>query len=121
VSEGRPVAAGPLAFAGNLAMRRVEFPAAGDYLPGHEHFWAHVTFVVTGAVRFHRDDADAPDRIVRAPGFLETEAASRHRQTALEPGTVSYCIFAVRDEFGIVLQTDEMEPGDRQPHARYAH
>jgi quercetin dioxygenase-like cupin family protein len=116
----RPVIAGCLTFAGNLAMRRVEFPEVGDYLPGHEHYWAHVTFVVQGAVLFHRTDAPEPDRLVRAPGFIETEAASQHTQTAREPGTVSYCIFAIRDEFGVVLQADEIEPADLHQEARFA-
>jgi quercetin dioxygenase-like cupin family protein len=94
-------------------MRRVEFPHAGDWLNAHAHYYDHVTFVVQGAVAVR-------GRVIDAPGFLEVPADTEHEVTALRDHTVTYCVFAVRDEFGHVLQTDEIEPSDRHQGARFA-
>jgi hypothetical protein len=108
-----PAAAQEFGFFGNLFVRQVVFAEAGDWLPGHEHRFDHMTFVGRGGVRVHRDDAVAPDRTVWAPAFIETPARMRHSLHALEDDTVAWCIFAVRDVDGQVLQADEMTEAAR--------
>ncbi len=61
----------------------------------------------------HRDDDDAPDRTVWAPAFIATPTLMRHSLHALEDDTVAYCIFAVRDLDGQVLQAHELDDATR--------
>lgn len=107
------IGATEVGFFGNLFVRQLEFPQAGDFLPGHEHHFDHMTFVGRGGVRVHRDDTLEPDRTVWAPAFIKTPALARHSLHALEADTVAWCIFAVRDLDGQVLQEHEIDDATR--------
>lgn len=87
-------------FIGNLFVRKVYFPESGDYMEGHRHQFDHVTFVSQGAIRFRKGDEI---RDVVAPDFIEAPAQVVHDMIALKPNSCAWCVFAMRDSTGQVL------------------
>lgn len=81
---------------GGIFVRKVLFPAIGDYVSGHDHALDHITMVSQGRIRF-RCPVTGIDRDIVAPDFIETPARARHEMTAVEPNSCAWCIFAVPD------------------------
>lgn len=90
---------------GNLYVRGQRFAAAGDVHEGHRHCFDHVTFVASGAIRIEWRDAETRgvSERVEAPAFWPIPRDRWHRITALEPDTVTWCVFALRDADGEVV------------------
>ena len=95
------VTASDVGFFGNIFVRKIVFSCVGDVMPGHDHMFDHVTLVSQGSVHF-RCQVTGIDKTIVAPAFIETPAKAYHDLIALEPNSVAWCIFAVRDEDGFV-------------------
>lgn len=103
---------------GNVFVRQMLFDGyPGGVVDGHAHNFDHVTYVVRGSVRIEKlDDQDNVVRVVEksaSQGFnwILIEAGTKHRLTALEPGSIGHCIYAHRDPQGqIVLSYDGWTP-----------
>ena len=96
---------------GNIGQRVIRFDYPGQILPGHEHNYPHATALVKGAVRLTLTypDGRAVGRTLHAPAIFEVPADVRHSMKALEPGTECWCLFAVRDDLGEVVDKPEMK------------
>ena len=75
---------------------------AGDLQQGHEHKFDHVTLLVSGKVRVEIAGSTAKE--FTAPTFIVIKKEHRHKITALEDGTVYYCVFALRNLEGEVME-----------------
>lgn len=84
-----------LGFYGGIFWRVHEFLSAGDSHEGHRHHIDHATLVSQGAVRCEIEGQEP--REYRAPAVIEIDANVFHRFTALEDGTIYFCVFAARD------------------------
>lgn len=78
-----------------ISARQHIFRHRGDVHNGHYHVKDHVTFVCAGAVLACIEGHEPVE--VRAPAFIEIKADKRHGFTALEDGTIYYCVFAGDD------------------------
>ena len=84
----------------NVYIRFMTFENAGDDMPGHYHTYDHVTLITSGRVRYEL--LDGPDGVVvsskefTAPDAVFVDKNHCHRIVALEPGTTSACIHAMR-------------------------
>lgn len=95
---------------GNIFIRPMEFARSGESVEGHEHNFDHTTYVVRGALRFEKLDADGnmtrsiEKRAVDGRNWVLIEAGVKHRITALEDNSLGHCIYAHRNPQGEVVQ-----------------
>jgi len=82
-------------FVGNLFVSPHRMDNVGDTIGGHTHYFDHVSFLVTGSVEVFVEGHD-PKTLV-GPTFVVIRKHIRHRIVALEPNTLWYCVFAIRD------------------------
>lgn len=88
-------------FVGNVWVRQNWLLRAGDTAGGHAHYHDHVSLLVKGSVMVSVDNA-APKRF-NAPTYIVIKKQHRHQIVALEDDTVFYCVFAMRDIDGEVV------------------
>ena len=95
-----------LGFFGNIYARHMTFPKTGDSLSGHSHEYDHVTLLSAGALQVKLWGVGGAEKITdyTAPAFIEIQANRSHELTALSDRTEAWCIFAVRDLDGTVMQ-----------------
>lgn len=77
----------------NLWLRQMHFTKAGDRNEGHVHNFDHVTLLAKGSVEV---DVEGQKTIFAAPHMIYIAKGKRHFLTALEDGTVAYCVHALR-------------------------
>ena len=82
----------------NLFCKQMLFPKAGDVEHGHCHAFDHTTLLGTGSVEVK---ANGKTSRFTAPQMIFIKADVEHEITALEDGTVAYCIHALRDGDGV--------------------
>lgn len=88
-------------YVGNVWVRQNWLLNAGDTAGGHAHFHDHVSLLVKGAIAVSVNDGPAKE--FRAPTFVVIKKQHRHTIVALEDDTVFYCVFALRDVDGEVV------------------
>jgi hypothetical protein len=91
-----------LGYFGNIWVRQNVFERAGEASNGHQHKFDHVTLLVSGKVSVELEGSDTKE--FTAPTFIVIRKEHRHKITALEDGTVYYCVFALRDLDGEVME-----------------
>jgi hypothetical protein len=91
-----------LGYFGNIWVRQNVLELAGEAHDGHEHKFDHVTLLVSGKVSVALEGSDAKE--FTAPTFIVIRKEHQHKITALEDGTVYYCVFALRDLDGDVME-----------------
>ena len=96
---------------GNIFIRPSGILAAGKVMPRHVHNFDHTTIVFSGSIRIRADD-EAEGCVLKAPAEFLVRAGVAHEITALEDGTVYWCVYSHRDAQGEVMQ----EPNN---HAAY--
>jgi dTDP-4-dehydrorhamnose 3,5-epimerase-like enzyme len=67
----------------------------GDFYPGHNHAFDHITLLATGSVTMVHDKGQEE---FKAPHLIVTPKGVKHQFTALEPNTVFCCIHAIREK-----------------------
>lgn len=77
----------------NLWIRQMHFANVGDKNEGHTHTHDHTTLLVKGKVEV---DVEGNKTTFTAPHMIYITKGKRHFLTALEEGTVAYCIHALR-------------------------
>lgn len=92
----------------NVFWRQMLFRKAGDEMPYHAHQWGHPTILAIGALRVEVEGEET--RTYKAPTVIKIRRGKKHRLTALADGTLAYCVLALRDGAGEVLDVDE-HPG----------
>jgi len=91
-----------LGYFGNIWVRQNVLELAGEAHDGHEHKFDHVTLLVSGRVSVELESSEAKEFV--APTFIVIRKEHQHKITALENGTVYYCVFALRDLDGDVME-----------------
>ena len=91
-----------LGYFGNIWVRQYVFERAGEAFDGHQHKFDHVTLLVSGKVSVELEGNDTKE--FTAPTFIIIRKELRHKITALVDGTVYYCVFALRDIDGEVME-----------------
>lgn len=99
-----------LGYFGNIWVRQNVLELAGEAHDGHEHKFDHVTLLVSGKVSVELEGSEAKE--FAAPTFIVIRKEHQHKITALEDGTVYYCVFALRDLNGEVMEVfgDQHDP-----------
>jgi len=91
-----------LGYFGNIWVKQNVLELAGEAFNGHEHKFDHVTLLVSGKVSVELEGSDAKE--FTAPTFIVIRKEHRHKITALADGTVYYCVYALRDLNGQVME-----------------
>lgn len=88
-------------YVGNVWVRQNWLERAGDTGGGHAHYHDHITLLVRGSVSVRV--GDEPSKEFTAPTFIAVKKNYSHEIVALEDDTVFYCVFALRDIDGEVM------------------
>ena len=103
-----------LGYFGNIWVRSHHYPKAGmTNGGGHRHNFDHVTLLAKGSVRIVVEGFEPKE--FHAPTFIVIKKEFRHHVTALEDDTLYYCVFAMRDVNGEVVE--DMYEGRNNPYA----
>lgn len=98
---------------GNVFIRPSRMLAKGEIVQGHKHNFDHTTIVFSGAVRIKGTlpDGTVIEREFRSPrpdwagpSHALIKAEVGHEITALEDGTIFWCVYSHRDPQGEVWQ-----------------
>jgi len=94
----------------NLFVRQMHFAHAGDCEQGHAHQFDHLTLLAKGklAVRINDEVTE-----FTAPQMIYIKAELRHELIALTDNTVAYCVHALREPNGDILDPS-MVPKSRE-------
>lgn len=88
-------------FVGNVWIRQNLLEKTGDTAGGHLHYHDHVSLLTQGSVEVQVENE--PSKTFTAPTFIVIKKQHRHVITALQDNTVFYCIYAMRDIDGNVI------------------
>lgn len=85
-------------FYGNVWIRKLYWPKAGDLHDGHGHRHDHISLLARGSVLCEVEGHEPKE--FHAPTFITIDKNKHHKFTALEDETISFCIFAFNDDTG---------------------
>jgi hypothetical protein len=91
-----------LGYFGNIWVRQNTLNKVGHFVEGHTHHFDHVTLLISGKVSIEVDGYAAKE--FTAPTFIVIRKEHEHKFTALEDNSVWYCVFALRDLNGEVME-----------------
>lgn len=91
-----------LGYFGNIWVRQNLLERTGQAHDGHKHKFDHVTLLVSGKVNVELQGSDAKE--FTAPTFIVIRKEHNHKITALEDNTLYYCVYALRDIDGEVME-----------------
>jgi quercetin dioxygenase-like cupin family protein len=99
-----------LGYFGNIWVRQHVLEKAHESHSGHEHKFDHVTLLTSGKVQVEIEGKGSKE--FTAPTFIVIRKEQKHTITSLEDGTVYYCVFALRDLDGEVMDiySEEHDP-----------
>lgn len=100
-----------LGYFGNIWVRQNSIDKAGDSFDGHKHHFDHVTLLVQGKILVEVDGYEPKEFV--APTFVVIKKDKQHKITALTDNVIYYCVFALRDHDGEVM--DEMYEDKHNP------
>lgn len=90
-----------LGYFGNIWVKQNLLLKNGDNGGGHAHRFDHVTLLCQGKVKVEIEGH--PPKEFTAPTFIIIRKEHQHRITALADNTIYYCVFALRDINGEVV------------------
>jgi hypothetical protein len=96
-----------LGFFGNIWVRQNVLDKAGDSFGGHTHHFDHVSLLTKGKVRIEVEGH--PDKEFTAPTFIVINKDHKHNFVALVDDVNWYCVFALRDLDGQVMEIFDQE------------
>jgi hypothetical protein len=99
-----------LGFFGNIWVRQHVLEFANEAHAGHKHKFDHVSLLTSGKVSV-QIEGYAPKEFT-APTFIVIRKEHHHQIKALVDNTVYYCVFALRDLDGEVMEifNDQHDP-----------
>jgi len=92
----------------NLWSKQMHFKKAGDTEQGHSHIFDHLTLLAAGALQV---TVESVSTNFKAPQMIYIKAGKEHELVALEDNTVAYCIHALRDNEGNLLDPSMIPKG----------
>lgn len=96
----------------NVWIRQRLFQKVGEKIGGHKHKYDHVSLLAKGSAKV---EVDGVEKIFESPTFIVIRKDKIHNVTALEEGTLWYCIFADRSMDGEVYDPEINDPLSRDP------
>ena len=95
---------------GNIWTRQIKMNE-GQIKAGHKHQFDHLHFLASGSVVINVYDTKDRDKVIYsgeyvAPAWIKVPKEHFHDIRALEDGTTGYCIQALHNEDGNVVDTD---------------
>lgn len=99
-----------MGYFGNIWVRQNELKNSGDSFDGHTHHFDHVTLLVKGKVRV--EVKDKPAKEFTAPTFIVIRKDFEHKITSLTDDVLYYCVFALRNLDGEVIDEWSLEKHD---------
>ena len=106
---------------GNIWVRELLFLETGDVKTGHYHNFDHIHFVARGKVKVTINDPEnkAIVEVHSAPAWLKVPKEIYHSVEALEDMSLCYCIEALRDEDGVIVDTNFAAEADGKKECTY--
>ena len=89
-----------MGFFGNIWVRQHELKN-GEIYDGHKHHFDHVTLLARGTVKV---EVEGRSKQFTAPTFIIIRKELQHQITALSDDVLYYCVFALRDLDGEVVE-----------------
>jgi quercetin dioxygenase-like cupin family protein len=86
----------------------MHFVRAGDVEQPHDHHFDHLTLLAKGSLRVA---VEGVEKVFKAPQMIYIRARKLHTLVALEDDTLAYCIHALRDQAGELLDPDMIPLG----------
>lgn len=99
-----------MGFFGNIWVRQ-RVLKQGETQPGHQHHFDHVTLLAQGRVEVQ---VEGRSKEFEAPTFIVIRKEHEHAFTALTEQAIYYCVFALRDLDGEIM--DHFTP-DHDPRS----
>lgn len=90
-----------MGFFGNIWVRQNILEKAGDFTQGHKHSFDHVSLLSSGSLEV--EITGYPVKQFKAPTFIIIRKEHEHKFKALEDNSNWYCVFAMRDVDGNVM------------------
>jgi hypothetical protein len=103
---------GKLGYFGNVFLREFKL-GLKEYNLGHTHEYDHVTLLAQGKVQVEIQGHEP--KIFEAPTYIVIDKNLRHRFLSLAENTVYYCIFALRNADGEVIE--DIYSADHDPRS----
>jgi len=94
---------------GNVWVREMVFVNKGDTKVGHKHQFDHLHFVAKGRINIQTKDCAGnilSEQEYESGSWIKVPKEVYHTIIAIEPMSVGYCIQALRDEDGEIMETD---------------
>lgn len=98
----------------NLWSKQMHFKNAGDREDGHAHTFDHLTLLAAGSLQVTVNGIASE---FKAPQMIYIKAGKEHELVALEDNTIAYCIHALRDHEGELLDPSMIPDGVQDPLA----
>ena len=92
-----------LGFFGNIWVRQNNMEKKGESFPGHKHKHDQVTLLVKGEIEIEDEGKSKPKQF-KAPTFLIIRKEHNHNVTSLTDDVMYYCVFALRNLDGEVIE-----------------
>ena len=92
----------------NLWSKQMYFKKTGDTEQGHSHTFDHLTLLAAGALQVTVENVSTN---FKAPQMIYIKAGKEHELVALEDNTIAYCIHALRDNEGNLLDPSMIPKG----------
>lgn len=91
---------------GNIFIRPMTLLKAGDKIKGHTHKFDHTAIVFTGALKIKAKlkDGREVEQEFQAPAHALIKAGVEHELTAIDDGTIVWCVYSHRSPQGDVIQ-----------------
>lgn len=114
---GKVSIASQLGFYGNIWVRGHYMHKAGfTNGGGHTHNFDHITLLATGSILVEVEGFEPKEFI--APTFITIDKNHCHKFTALTDEVVYYCVFAMKDMDGEIINGED-HSGFNNPHSAY--
>lgn len=108
-----------LGYFGNVWIRMQMYKRAHERHEGHKHLHDHISLLVSGGLRVEvegKESFEVHAGSADKPTFFEVPAEHSHTLIPLKDNTVAYCIFAIRDEDGNLV--DDPKDSDTSQYTR---
>ena len=92
----------------NIYSRMMYFKSKGDTEIGHMHQFDHLTLLAKGSLRVTVEGVPTD---FTAPHMIYIHADKIHELVALTDETIAYCIHALRDNEGCIIDTSMIPKG----------
>lgn len=91
-----------LGYFGNIWVRQNDLNSVGATTKGHMHAFDHVSMLTTGTVKVTVDGCEPT--VFSAPTFIIIRKEHAHTFEAVTPKVTWFCVFALRDFEGEVIE-----------------